>query len=227
MKKILLVFLCLLVCFSSAAAFAESAEDSDLSGKFEVKFRGIEFGTAGAEFQQKLAAGMPLSSMPSSPEANLTCYVSDIIVNGDHFTDTSRSTPDAQYAVLHKSISVALWSQSISKLAYHPFREAAAVFVRPVADGRIVEDDEQAIFYAAYYTFDDDAMPDLLARMTYEYGEPESMQDACGNTFAVWKEANDTEIAIYGNRLVYAWRGAEALIEQALAAEAAHTPSSL
>ena len=69
---------------------------------------------------------------------------------------------------------------------------------------------------------------DLNTKLSGIYGTPENITDEQGNNFIVWYGANDTEVTLFRDgstiRIVYAWRGAETLIDEALAVAEANQP---
>lgn len=71
-------------------------------------------------------------------------------------------------------------------VAGYELSESNVFFVRPVENGAIVTDNDAAVFYAAYYGFNncDDAMEaDLNTKLSGIYGTPENITDESGKHF--------------------------------------------
>lgn len=106
-------------------------------------------------------------------------------------------------------------------------------FVKPINDGVPSEQIDDSVFYAADYVFSshDADYNDLTDKLTGLYGQPTNttidfIQDAFGDeikrksTAKIWHGENDVDIILssceaLGMNLVYVWRGAEPLIDEA------------
>ena len=229
MKKVLAFLLAVMMLAGVSCAWAEGTTEEAV----EITFRDIAFGATWGEFRDNIDVLKDEYPQGFGSAWEGTPYrVEDIVLYGNYNynIDTANSpllkdvifcSNGLDYYYRVKSLMVAGYQTNASEV----------FFVRPVVVGSIVTDDDSAIFYAAYYEFGncDDAMEtDLNTKLSGIYGTPESITDEQGNNLIVWYGANDTEVTLFRDgttiRLVYAWRGAEALIDEALAIAKANQP---
>lgn len=99
-------------------------------------------------------------------------------------------------------------------------------FVRPVVEGALNQNDNEAVFYAGSYDFfsSTTALEDLTNKLTALYGEGKTQNNDSDSKSIVWNGKDDTQIYLTSfdtisnyTRLVYVWNGAETMIEDALA----------
>lgn len=235
MKKILALLLAVLMLASIGCAWAEGTTE-ELP---EIAFRDVQLGENCGKFKKTVDVLKNETILKGFYPAHeyLTYRIDDIILYWD-FNQNNETNNNAllKDVVLFGEIGTYFnYNGGTLVAGYKPSR-VDAFFVRPVADGAIVANDDAAIFYAAYYAFNncDDAMEaDLTSKLSSLYGTAgnttvEQSKNAPGNKYIVWYGANDTEVTLYRSGrticIVYAWRGAEALIDEALAIAEANQP---
>ena len=159
MKKVLSM-ICLFVMIFSCSAMA----DENLQ---EIKFRGMEFGSAASDIaiivnEENngpffLSQGDPLYSY-SPQDIAYTC----ITLLADGF-QVNENNYDA----------IRVEREDSMEIAGHKTRGGMLCFVKPVVNGVIVENNMESLFYAGAYVFDISAKEDLKNKLTVLYGEPE------------------------------------------------------
>ena len=227
MKRLLALVLAAMMLASVTCAWAEGKTEA----LPEITFRGVPFGANWAEFRNTLDVMKDVYPQGFGPGyAYISYRIDDIVLNG---YAGFNEDPLAVDTIFYGNGFDSYFRMTKTLVAGYELYSAAPFFVRPVVEGAIVTDDDAAIFYAAYYEFtncDDDMEADLNAKLTSLYGTPESITDEQGNNRIIWHGANDTEVILcrcnFGHniRITYAWLGAEALIDEALAVAAANLP---
>lgn len=226
MKKLVALMLAVMMSLALiGAAFGEVAELP------EINFRSIAFGSTWAEFRDNIDLLKDEYPQGFGPAWEGIPYrVEDIVLYGNYNYNNENNPLLKDVIFCSNGLDYYYRVNSLTVAGYQT-NESEVFFVRPVVDGTIVADDDSAIFYAAYYEFgnSDDAMEtDLNTKLSGIYGTPENITDEQGNNLIVWYGANDTEVTLFRDgssiRLVYAWRGAEALIDEALAVAEANQP---
>ena len=116
-------------------------------------------------------------------------------------------------------------------------------YVRPVKDGTLVTDDDQAqLFLGTYRLYAPsieaapDAVKDLIGKLSQLYGTPEVKEqyspikkESPSSVTGIWHGADDTAIILYWCDisncidLMYAWHGAQPLLDAAYGYEQDHS----
>lgn len=202
MKKILCIILSLIALFSCSALAEETA---DLPA---IDFRGYPLGSALAdmEFEDR-------KNIYSLYDGHAATIEELITSNATVWFDDNKNEATLLY-----------YNFWVDEVAGYHVSDANMFFIRPVVDGMISENDDEAIFFAGKYDFllnnkGEEAYNDLASKLTTLYGEPETKKDVRGQTVLFWYGLNDTAITLYRRRgdvtLAYVWLGAETLIEEA------------
>lgn len=225
MKKVFVFLLAMMLLTSVACAWAEGTTE-ELP---EINFRDVAFGYTRDEVQSLLdIKHSNLNPVFKNAYDSTPFRMEDVLLNGQWCNDYN---PLAEQVIQFGDLFIALALNGITEVAGYPLYTGSLLFVRPVVDGKLIEADGESLFYAAFYEFIncDDAMEaDLNTKLSGIYGTPENITDEQGNNLIVWYGANDTEVTLFRDgstiRLVYAWRGAETLIDEALAVAEANLP---
>ena len=208
MKKVLAVFMAMLLPVCAGAALAEELP--------EVTFRGARLGATLGEVRETLGCSVSKGSAWSY-------YAVEDIQNPDigFLNNCFEENKDAGSVILADEY------MSVDDVAGYKPSMTAVCFVRPVADGALVTEDDSAIFYAGVYTFvesKDKTKPlfeDLAGKLTALYGQPNK-----DGSRLYWLCRDNTEIDLILNgsqvvRLSYVWTEAQSLMEDACNAAAA------
>lgn len=174
----------------------------------EIRFHGMAFGATVAEARET-------EELWLSKGNEMTYHDFEHLLSGETWAIEQQAGVSKVY--LEEDLSGA-------DVAGYPCSFGLAMFYRPVIDGRLCEDDEQAILCGAFY----DLFPnsgdmkaiaaDLKDKLTTLYGKPETK-----NNLTTWHGANQVDVVLYvaknSNqiRLCYLWQGAQEGIDEAFA----------
>ncbi|MGN0752977.1 MAG: hypothetical protein ACI4ME_00860 [Aristaeellaceae bacterium] len=200
MKKVLALIMAVLMMTSAGIALAEELP--------EIRFRGMAFGATVAEARKTEELSLSKGN---------DCIYHDFehLLSGE--TWTREQQDDNSEVYLDADLDYV-------DVAGYPCYFGFAMFYRPVIDGRLCEDDEQAILYGAFYDLYpnssdmESSADDLKNKLTTLYGKPETQ-----NNLTTWHGANQVDVIMYvaknSNhiRLSYLWWGAQEGIDEAFA----------
>lgn len=217
-KAIALIIAMILMATTMCSAIGEELP--------EFSFRGVKFGTT---LEQAKAILGDAEECSDSDASEFDAFLQE------YFHTSFESVPEEVASKMYL-----ITSFDVEDVAgYRAW--CKALFVRPVIDGKLVEDNDQAIFYAGGYRIEassnnvDDSIiiyRDILEKMTGLYGEPYEKDIIKGiRTCTNWKidcdnkpdDGIDCEIdmfslSTYFVRLNYVWLDAQTLLEEAYSA---------
>ena len=188
-----------------------------------INFRGAEFGSTAAEVKKTIDAENVYINEIGSGKYPLK--IDDIITYYGQGVGAYDRDVNDKFAFS--------WLIPINVAGYDVTFGAWLFFVKPINDGVPSEQIDDSVFYAADYVFSshDADYNDLTDKLTGLYGQPTNttidfIQDAFGDeikrksTTKIWHGENDVNIILssceaLGMNLVYVWRGAEPLIDEA------------
>lgn len=225
----LLVALGLTEAEPAEEAPADMVEDNTDSaavkeGLPHINFRGAEFGSTAAEVKKTIdAENVYIDEMGS---LKYPLRIDDIITFYGQVNDKAYDRD------VYDKFAYS-WLVPINVAGYDATFGANLFFVKPIKNDVPSEQIDDSIFYAASYLFipHDVDVNDLSEKLTSLYGQSthttiDFVQVAFGNEIKnkssaeIWHGENDVDIILsscesLGVNLVYAWRGAEPLIEKA------------
>lgn len=207
MKKVFALLLA--VMMMACVAFAEETKE-ELP---EINFRGATLGATLGEVKDILECNVYKGSAWSY-------YNVGDILNSD-ISMLINGYPENANA---ERVILANEYLSVEDVAGYEPDMTSVYFVRPVIDGKLVTDDDSAIFYAGIYTFIESKeqtkvlYEDIANKLTSLYGEPQK-----DGSRLYWLGKDNTEIDLILNgtqfvRLSYVWLDAQALIDTAYTA---------
>lgn len=212
MKKVFAFFLAMMMLFSFAIAEDELPE---------ITFRGARLGATLGEVKETLECS------PHKGSAWQYYNVSDILNQKIGLLNVSiNENTAAQRVILADDYLL------VEDVAGYQPNYTSAFFIRPVADGKLIAEDDSAIFYAGIYTFVESKeqtkvlYKDIASKLTSLYGEPQK-----DGSRLYWRGKDSTEIDLILNgtqfvRLSYVWTEAQELIDTAYAVPAEPAPDN-
>lgn len=222
MKRIIAMLVAAVVLMTAFSAFAEELPS--------ITFRGLSFGmTYRAAVENGRA---PDGAIPVS--VPYIGRIDEIIYRSEYLEGLNLIDPDEKLS----SIMLMSYDSGVDVAGYTAY-QVDWRFVRPLVDGKISMNDDDAIFYAGWYSIqspDYRALEkDLTEKLTTLYGEPEGIYDieiswgVFEKAMIVWQGRDDIRIILTtdgysGCRLAYVWMGAQELIDAVYSAEEAVEP---
>ena len=145
MKKVLAFLLAMMMLASVGCAWAEGMTE-ELP---EITFRDVAFGSTRDEVHALLnIKHSDMNPVFHNAYESTPFRVKDIALNGEYTNDRH---PLTEQVVQCGDLFIALALNGITEVAGYPLSWGSLLFVRPVIDGKLVEEDGKSLFYAAFY----------------------------------------------------------------------------